>query len=148
MNNHSISCLPWLPKQGRQMLLVGALCLIALSFSAFSFAPSAHAATLNSKEVAVGTNSISVNSFWIDGRNQNNQQVGTCMSYQLGIQNGFELLPNWWWAANTSIRVVEYSDTNCTYPGNFLCQDFHFIPSNASNPFNVNAKTGSCSNVF
>jgi hypothetical protein len=35
-----------LPKRVRQVILVGILCLVVLSFGAFSFAPPAHAATV------------------------------------------------------------------------------------------------------
>jgi hypothetical protein len=43
MYNRRLSCLPWLPKQGRQVLLASVLCLLFLGLSAFSLAPSAHA---------------------------------------------------------------------------------------------------------
>lgn len=43
MNTRIPSRLPWLPKQGRQVLLASVLCLLFLGLSAFSFAPSAHA---------------------------------------------------------------------------------------------------------
>lgn len=46
MNTLFSSHLAHLPKRGLQVILVAALCMIVVGFGAFSFAPSAHAATL------------------------------------------------------------------------------------------------------
>ena len=43
MNTRIPLRLPWLPKQGRQVLLASILCLLVFGLSAFSSAPSAHA---------------------------------------------------------------------------------------------------------
>jgi hypothetical protein len=52
MNNCRLSCLPWLPKQGRQVLLSGILCLFVFGLSAFSLTPSARAASVPAKTVS------------------------------------------------------------------------------------------------
>ncbi len=57
MNNRLISRPSWLPKQGRHVLLVSVLCLLVLGLSAFSFAPSAHAA---SGQVSTSTSQLSL----------------------------------------------------------------------------------------
>ena len=52
MNNRSISCPSWLSKRGRYVLLASVLCLLVLGLSAFSFAPSTHAASAASAHAA------------------------------------------------------------------------------------------------
>ena len=59
MNNRIISCLSWLPKRGRQVLLASVLCLLVLGLSAFSLAPAAQAASVLARGVSPSTSQLS-----------------------------------------------------------------------------------------
>jgi len=53
MHNRRLSCLPWWPKQGRQVLLASILSLLVFGLSAFSFAPSARSASASAHAATV-----------------------------------------------------------------------------------------------
>jgi hypothetical protein len=61
MNTRIPSRLPWLPKQGRQVLLASVLCLLFLGLSAFSLAPSAQSASMPAKQVFASTAQLTSN---------------------------------------------------------------------------------------
>ena len=111
----------------RSGLLAGLLCLLLVG-SAFLFPPLVHAGA-NGQQVAVASNKYDVFSFWIDGKNQKGEQVGTCLNYSNnpGLYKG---LPNWWWVG--TIRIVEYAGLNCQYPADYLCQGSHNVPKSQS----------------
>ncbi|HEU5226377.1 MAG TPA: hypothetical protein VFU49_01115 [Ktedonobacteraceae bacterium] len=121
-------------------LVTGVICLLLLA-GTFWFTPSAHAASTNAREVAVASTSVAnlVQSFWVDGKNQNNQQVGFCLEYPLGT-NGFKLISNWWWLG--TVRIAEYANTGCHFPTDFICQAFHNVPTNVGNPVRINGDSG------
>ena len=124
----------------RSGLLAALVCLLILG-GTFLFTSPAHAASSNAREIAVAsTSAFPVQSFWVDGKNQNNQQVGYCLDYYLGIDNGYKLIPNWWWMG--TIRIVEYANPGCHYPTDYICQGFHNVPTNVGNPVDINADNG------
>jgi hypothetical protein len=136
MNNRLISCPSWLSKPERQVLLASVLCLLVLGLSAFSFAPSTHAASASSAHAASvqvsrstsrlslpqKTLSTTVANAWYRWNNEAGScAIIGCWFWKLTVQGTGVRNPSirqiWQWSVYcTSGGIAKI--TSCTYSGN------------------------------
>jgi len=136
MNNRLISCPSWLSKPGRQMLLASVLCLLVLGLSAFSFAPSTHAASASSAHAASvqvsrstsrlnfpqKTLSTTVANSWYRWNNEAGScSIVGCWAWKLTVQGDGVYNPSirqiWQWNVYCTAGGLA-KITSCTYSGN------------------------------